>query len=86
MARLMAKIGPGDIVVVTRLDRLGRSTRTTRSIQQISGAGPASARPLTASRGPHTRLDTHFACVEQGLRRQIRDRVIWAEACLSKTF
>ena len=27
LAKLMAKLTPGDIVVVTKLDRLGRSTR-----------------------------------------------------------
>jgi DNA invertase Pin-like site-specific DNA recombinase len=28
LAKLMAKLMPGDIVIVTKLDRLGRSTRS----------------------------------------------------------
>ena len=31
LAKLMAKIAPGDIVVVTKLDRLGRSTRDSEA-------------------------------------------------------
>ena len=42
LARLMAKIGPGDVVVVTKLDRLGRSTRELLDlIERISEARAA---------------------------------------------
>src|SRR6476659_6016790 len=42
LAKLMAKIGPGDVVVVTKLDRLGRSTRELLDlIGLISEAGAA---------------------------------------------
>ena len=46
LARLMAKLMPGDIVVVTKLARLGRSTRELLElIERISKAG-ASFRSL----------------------------------------
>ena len=46
LAKLMARLAPGDIVVVTKLDRLGRSTRELLNlIEQISKAG-ASFRSL----------------------------------------
>jgi DNA invertase Pin-like site-specific DNA recombinase len=42
LAKLMAKLMPGDIVVVTKLDRLGRSTRELLDlIERISKAGAA---------------------------------------------
>jgi DNA invertase Pin-like site-specific DNA recombinase len=38
----MAQTGPGDIVVVTKLDRLGRSTRELLDlVERISEAGAA---------------------------------------------
>jgi DNA invertase Pin-like site-specific DNA recombinase len=52
LARLVAKLMPGDIVVVTKLDRLGRSTRELLElIERISKAG-ASFRSLGASLVP----------------------------------
>ena len=40
LARLMAGLGAGDVVVVTKLDRLGRSTRELLDlIDRIGGAG-----------------------------------------------
>jgi DNA invertase Pin-like site-specific DNA recombinase len=42
LAKLMASLQPGDIVVVTKLDRLGRSTRELLDlIERISKAGAA---------------------------------------------
>ena len=42
LAKLMAKLMPGDIVVVTKLDRLGRSTRELlKLIDRIGKAGAA---------------------------------------------
>src|SRR3954453_13157829 len=46
LAKLMAGLGAGDVVVVTKLDRLGRSTRELLDlIDRIGGAG-ASFRSL----------------------------------------
>ena len=40
LAKLMAKLMPGDVVVVTKLDRLGRSTRELLElIERIGKAG-----------------------------------------------
>ena len=42
LAKLMAALKPGDVVVVTKLDRLGRSTRELLElIERISKAGAA---------------------------------------------
>ena len=42
VAKLMAKLMPGDIVIVTKLDRLGRSTRELLElIDRIGKAGAA---------------------------------------------
>ena len=42
LAKLMASLKPGDVVVVTKLDRLGRSTRELLElIERISKAGAA---------------------------------------------
>ncbi len=42
LAKLTAQMGPGDIVVVTKLDRLGRSTRELLDlVERISEAGAA---------------------------------------------
>ena len=47
LAKLMAKLMPGDIVVVTKLDRLGRSTRELLElIERIGKAGAALARAV----------------------------------------
>jgi DNA invertase Pin-like site-specific DNA recombinase len=44
--RLMAKLMPGDIVVVTKLDRLGRSTRELLELIERIGKAGASFRSL----------------------------------------
>src|SRR3984957_7371456 len=44
LAKLMAKLMPGDIVVVTKLDRLGRSTRELLELIEHIGKAGASFR------------------------------------------
>src|SRR3984957_9018685 len=46
LAKLMAKLTPGDIVVVTKLDRLGRSTRELLELIERIGKAGASFRSL----------------------------------------
>jgi hypothetical protein len=46
LARLMAALKPGDIVVVTKLDRLGRSTRELLDLIDSIGKAGASFRSL----------------------------------------
>jgi DNA invertase Pin-like site-specific DNA recombinase len=41
LARLMAKLMPGDVVVVTKLDRLGRSTRELLELIERLARRPA---------------------------------------------
>ena len=79
LAKLMAQIGPGDIVVVTKLDRLGRSTRELLDlIERISEAGAAFRSlgdPLwdtTSSQGKLLR--TLLAAIAEFERDLIRER------------
>jgi DNA invertase Pin-like site-specific DNA recombinase len=44
LAKLMAKLTPGDIVVVTKLDRIGRSTRELLELIERIGKAGASFR------------------------------------------
>ena len=79
LTKLMAKIGPGDVVVVTKLDRLGRSTRELLDlIERISEAGAAFRSlgdPLwdtTSSQGKLLR--TVLAAIAEFERDLIRER------------
>jgi DNA invertase Pin-like site-specific DNA recombinase len=60
LAKLMAALQPGDVVVVTKLDRLGRSTRELLDlIEAISKAGAAFRSlgdPLWDTSSSHGRL------------------------------
>src|SRR5262245_54895358 len=79
LAKLMAGLEPGDIVVVTKLDRLGRSTRELLDlIDQISKAG-ASFRslgdPLWDTGSSQGRLlSTLLAAIAEFERELIRER------------
>ncbi len=79
LARLMAKLMPGDIVVVTKLDRLGRSTRELLElIERISKAG-ASFRSLgdplwDTSSSQGRLLSTLLAAIADFERDLIRER------------
>ena len=60
LARLLRKIGPGDIVLITRLDRLARSTRDLLNILATIGERGAAFRSLSDAWAdtttPHGRL------------------------------
>jgi DNA invertase Pin-like site-specific DNA recombinase len=79
LARLMDKLTPGDVVVVTKLDRLGRSTRELLDlIDRISKAG-ASFRshgdPLWDTGSAQGRLlSTLLAAIAEFERELIRER------------
>jgi DNA invertase Pin-like site-specific DNA recombinase len=79
LAKLMASLKPGDIVTVTKLDRLGRSTRELLDlIERISKAG-ASFRslgdPLWDTGSPQGRLlSTMLAAIAEFERELIRER------------
>jgi DNA invertase Pin-like site-specific DNA recombinase len=79
MAKLMASLQPGDVVAVTKLDRLGRSTRELLDlIDRISKAG-ASFRslgdPLWDTSSPQGRLlSTLLAAIAEFERELIRER------------
>jgi DNA invertase Pin-like site-specific DNA recombinase len=79
LGKLMAQIGSGDIVVVTKLDRLGRSTRELLDlVERISEAGAAFRSlgdPLwdtTSSQGKLVR--TLLAAIAEFERDLIRER------------
>jgi DNA invertase Pin-like site-specific DNA recombinase len=77
--RLMAKLMPGDVVVVTKLDRLGRSTRELLElIERITKAG-ASFRSLgdplwDTSSSQGRLLSTLLAAIADFERDLIRER------------
>ena len=79
LAKLMAGLGAGDVVVVTKLDRLGRSTRELLDlIERISKAG-ASFRsigdPLWDTVSAQGRLlSTLLAAIAEFERELIRER------------
>jgi DNA invertase Pin-like site-specific DNA recombinase len=79
LAKLMASLKPGDVVVVTKLDRLGRSTRELLDlIDRISKAG-ASFRslgdPLWDTGSVQGRLlSTMLAAIAEFERELIRER------------
>jgi DNA invertase Pin-like site-specific DNA recombinase len=79
LAKLMATLQPGDILVVTKLDRLGRSTRELLElIERISKAG-ASFRSLgdplwDTSSSQGRLLSTLLAAIADFERELIRER------------
>jgi len=79
LAKLMAKLLPGDVVVVTKLDRLGRSTRELLElIERIGKAGAAFRSlgdPLFDTTGAQGRLlVTMLAAIAEFERELIRER------------
>jgi DNA invertase Pin-like site-specific DNA recombinase len=75
LAKLMAALQPGDIVQVTKLDRLGRSTRELLDlIERISKAG-ASFRSLGDTSSSQGRLlSTLLAAIAEFERDLIKER------------
>jgi DNA invertase Pin-like site-specific DNA recombinase len=79
LAKLMAKLMPGDIVVVTKLDRLGRSTRELLELIERIGKTGASFRSLgdplwDTSSSQGRLLSTLLAAIADFERDLIRER------------
>jgi DNA invertase Pin-like site-specific DNA recombinase len=79
LAKLMGAIRPGDVVVVTKLDRLGRSTRELLDLIDRIGKVGASFRslgdPLWDTGSPQGRLlSTLLAAIAEFERELIRER------------
>ena len=79
LAKLMAKLTPGDMVIVTKLDRLGRSTRELLDLIERIGKAGAAFRSIgdplfdtTSSQG--RLLSTLLAAIADFERDLIRDR------------
>jgi DNA invertase Pin-like site-specific DNA recombinase len=79
LARLMAWLKPGDVVLVTKLDRLGRSTRELLDLIDAIGKAGAAFRSLgdplfdtTSSQG--RLLSTLLAAIAEFERDLIRER------------
>src|SRR6476659_2194954 len=79
LAKLMAALKPGDIVVVTKLDRLGRSTRELLNLIERVGKAGASFRSLgdplwDTSSSQGRLLSTLLAAIAEFERDLIRER------------
>jgi DNA invertase Pin-like site-specific DNA recombinase len=79
LAKLMAALKPGDIVVVTKLDRLGRSTRELLDLIDRVGKAGASFRSLgdplwDTSSAQGRLLSTLLAGIAEFERELIRER------------
>ena len=79
LAKLMASLKPGDVVIVTKLDRLGRSTRELLDLIERIGKAGAAFRSLgdplfdtTSSQG--RLLTTLLAAIAEFERDLIRER------------
>jgi DNA invertase Pin-like site-specific DNA recombinase len=79
LAKLMAGLKPGDIVLVTKLDRLGRSTRELLDLIERIGKAGASFRSLgdplwDTSSSQGRLLSTLLAAIAEFERELIRER------------
>jgi DNA invertase Pin-like site-specific DNA recombinase len=79
LAKLMAGLKPGDMVVVTKLDRLGRSTRELLDLIERIGKAGASFRSLgdplwDTSSSQGRLLSTLLAAIAEFERELIRER------------
>jgi DNA invertase Pin-like site-specific DNA recombinase len=79
LAKLMAALQPGDVVVVTKLDRLGRSTRELLDLIEAISKGGAAFRSLgdplwDTSSSQGRLLSTLLAAIAEFERELIRER------------
>lgn len=79
LAKLMAKLGAGDVVVVTKIDRLGRSTRELLDLIERIGKAGAAFRSLgdplwDTSSAQGRLLSTLLASIAEFERELIRER------------
>jgi DNA invertase Pin-like site-specific DNA recombinase len=79
LAKLMAALKPGDVVVVTKLDRLGRSTRELLDlidrVGKVSGSFRSLGDPLWDTSSAQGRLlSTLLASIAEFERELIRER------------
>jgi DNA invertase Pin-like site-specific DNA recombinase len=79
LAKLMASLKPGDVVVVTKLDRLGRSTRELLELIEAIGKAGAAFRSLgdplwDTSSSQGRLLSTLLAAIAEFERELIRER------------
>ena len=79
LAKLMASLQPGDVVLVAKLDRLGRSTRELLDLIERIGKAGATFRslgdPLWDTSSPQGRLlSTLLAAIAEFERELIRER------------
>jgi DNA invertase Pin-like site-specific DNA recombinase len=79
LAKLMGSLRPGDIVLVTKLDRLGRSTRELLDLIERIGKAGASFRSLgdplwDTSSSQGRLLSTLLAAIAEFERELIRER------------
>jgi DNA invertase Pin-like site-specific DNA recombinase len=79
LVKLMASLRPGDLVLVTKLDRLGRSTRELLNLIEAIGKAGASFRslgdPMWDTTNPQGRLlSTLLAAIAEFERELIRER------------
>jgi DNA invertase Pin-like site-specific DNA recombinase len=80
LAKLMSSLKAGDIVIVTKIDRLGRSTRELLELIERIGKAGASFRslgdPLFDTTGAQGRLlATMLAAIAEFERELIRERI-----------
>lgn len=79
LAKLMASLKPGDVVLITKLDRLGRSTRELLDLIERIGKAGASFRSLgdplwDTSSSQGRLLSTLLAAIAEFERDLIRER------------
>jgi len=75
LGRLLKRVGPGDVVTVTRLDRLARSSRDLQNIVYAIGLAGGQFRSLGPTAGPIPRRHTVGSCSSSS--------VVWPSSSVS---